>query len=305
MDNKLLRSFISVASHCSFTEASKELFIAQSAVSKQIHSLEEELGVQLLIRDNRFVRLTAIGEIFYKDAIEILDKIDSAVNKIHRLSENISGTLTLGTFSIILTGLTSLVQDFCIRYPNAQVSIDWYEFNHVVADVENGTIDMGFTIAFQLMDKPSLEYITIKKGTIFAVLAKSHPLSGRSTLTLNDLRDMPFFTMIPKVTPNGYNAMQAYLKECNFVPKCCRYHASHESMLLQLQVHNAYSLLADHQFGGHPGLAFVPLVDGEQLNGHNFDLVGVYNPKNQNPCLALFKQMCEGISLSVPFSRTF
>ncbi|NTV90280.1 MAG: LysR family transcriptional regulator [Clostridiales bacterium] len=292
MDNKHLRTFVSVASHCSFTEASRELFIAQSAVSKQIQALEEELGIQLFIRDNRFVRLTAAGEIFHREAVGILEKIDDAVDRIHRLSKDISGTLNLGTFSIILTDLTALVRGFCVKYPNTQVSIDWYEFNHLIPNIENGNLDMGFTIAFQLMDKPALDYITLKKGTLFAAFSKEHPLAGRNELRLSDLKDMPFFTMNPQIAPNGYRAMQFFMKEQGFEPEVWRYHPSHESMLLQLQVHDAYSLLADHQFGGHPGLAFVPLAAEEQPSGNGFDLVGVYNPKNRNPCLSFFKKVC-------------
>ena len=62
MDSKLLRTFVAVANHGSFTGAAKELYIAQSAVSKHINQLERELGAQLFLRDTRMVRLTAAGE---------------------------------------------------------------------------------------------------------------------------------------------------------------------------------------------------------------------------------------------------
>ena len=66
MDIKLLKTFVTVANHSSFTDAAKELYIAQSAVSKHITQLEKELGVQLFLRDTRMVRLTAAGEAFYQ-----------------------------------------------------------------------------------------------------------------------------------------------------------------------------------------------------------------------------------------------
>ena len=78
MDSKLLRTFVAVANHGSFTGAAKELYIAQSAVSKHINQLERELGAQLFLRDTRMVRLTAAGEGFYRDSVDILRRMDAA-----------------------------------------------------------------------------------------------------------------------------------------------------------------------------------------------------------------------------------
>lgn len=78
MDSKLLRTFVAVANHGSFTGAAKELYIAQSAVSKHINQLERELGAQLFLRDTRMVRLTAAGEGFYRDSLDILRRMDAA-----------------------------------------------------------------------------------------------------------------------------------------------------------------------------------------------------------------------------------
>ena len=57
MDSKLLKTFVTVANHSSFTDAAKELYIAQSAVSKHVTQLEKELGVQLFLRDTRICLL--------------------------------------------------------------------------------------------------------------------------------------------------------------------------------------------------------------------------------------------------------
>ena len=63
-----IRYFVEVANELNFTNASKKLFVSQAAVSKKIASLEDELGVILLERNKRTVKLTSVGQIFFKDA---------------------------------------------------------------------------------------------------------------------------------------------------------------------------------------------------------------------------------------------
>ena len=67
-----LRYFTAVAEHLNYSEASRRIHVAQPAISQTILDLEEELGVRLLLRDRRTVRLTAAGETYRREALEIL-----------------------------------------------------------------------------------------------------------------------------------------------------------------------------------------------------------------------------------------
>jgi len=79
-----LRCFVTAARYLNIRRASEELYIAQPAVTHHIQKLENELNVMLFHRVNRQIRLTEQGRIFYKDAIEILEQIDKAVEHVHR-----------------------------------------------------------------------------------------------------------------------------------------------------------------------------------------------------------------------------
>ncbi|MEH7414931.1 LysR family transcriptional regulator [Neobacillus drentensis] len=81
MEIRQLRYFISVAEHLNFTEAAKQLFVAQPAVSQQIASLEKAIGLKLFLRDKHSVQLTPAGRVFLNDAIEMLNKSEEAVIK--------------------------------------------------------------------------------------------------------------------------------------------------------------------------------------------------------------------------------
>lgn len=68
--------FSKVIEFNSFTEAAEECFISQSAISQQIQALEADLGVQLIVRENRKFTLTPAGEYFYKNSLILLDEAE-------------------------------------------------------------------------------------------------------------------------------------------------------------------------------------------------------------------------------------
>ena len=73
---KQMKYFMTVIDCNSFTEAAEQCFISQSAISQQIKSLEKELGVELLVRENRQFTLTPAGEYFYRHGKVLLDEIE-------------------------------------------------------------------------------------------------------------------------------------------------------------------------------------------------------------------------------------
>src|SRR6476469_2546145 len=119
MDIIEIRYFVEVANELNFTNASKNLFVSQAAVSKKIASLEDELGVVLLERNKRTVKLTSAGQIFYKDAVEILNKIETMVKKIEAISSINKKTLRLGYLGPAeYKFLPDLLQTFNEKYTN-------------------------------------------------------------------------------------------------------------------------------------------------------------------------------------------
>ena len=82
MDIRQLRFFVSVAHHRNFTEAAKELYIAQPVVSQQIADLERQVGTKLLSRTKRTVQLTPAGEFFLDGTKLLLNQLDELVTKL-------------------------------------------------------------------------------------------------------------------------------------------------------------------------------------------------------------------------------
>ncbi len=96
MELRHLRYFTVVAEELRFRRAAERLFMAQPPLSQQIRQLEEEIGVSLLERTNRRVKLTPAGEVFLAEARDILARIPAAVEKTRRASKGEMGWLGVG-----------------------------------------------------------------------------------------------------------------------------------------------------------------------------------------------------------------
>src|SRR5258708_2425519 len=82
MELRHLRYFVAVAAHGSFSRAANQLHLTQPALSRQVRSLEDELGVALIVRGQNTISLTSAGEDFYEEAKDILARVDVAVRRI-------------------------------------------------------------------------------------------------------------------------------------------------------------------------------------------------------------------------------
>jgi DNA-binding transcriptional LysR family regulator len=96
MDIRQLKYFVAVANTRNFTRASEQLHIAQPPLSRQIQLLEEELGVQLILRNSRPLRLTEAGRVFYEQALQILNRLEQLKNATQQIGLNQRQTLSIG-----------------------------------------------------------------------------------------------------------------------------------------------------------------------------------------------------------------
>ena len=113
MNTQQLESFVQVAENLNFARAAEVLNITQSAVSRQIHSLEEELGTKLFLRSTRAVALTPDGLSFLDDAKEILTRLQMATLKMGQHSRLNLEILTIGCINELYLELLS---GFLARY---------------------------------------------------------------------------------------------------------------------------------------------------------------------------------------------
>jgi len=177
-----LRSFEAAARHLSFTKAANELNVTQAAVSHQIKTLEEALGVKLFRRLNRALLLTEPGQSYLPAVRDALDMLASATERLTRQDE--TGILTVSALpSLASIWLVPRINRFLEINPDIQVRIDASE--HVV-DFESGDVDVA--LRYGRGEYPGLHTERLMTEDIFPVCAPTLPTPARPLDRPEDLK---------------------------------------------------------------------------------------------------------------------
>lgn len=194
MLNSSLRYFTAVARHSSIREAADDLHIAQSALSRQIHKLEEELGVPLLQRHARGIALTSAGEIFLRYARSSLRQVEKVRSELDALKGLRRGTITIHAIeSLVPHLLPRAVASFRERHPGVVFEITVEGSDHVVDAVREGRTDIG--LAFYPPADPEIVSVFKMREPLVAMMSSRHPLAGKSRVSLADC--MPYPVALP------------------------------------------------------------------------------------------------------------
>jgi DNA-binding transcriptional LysR family regulator len=185
-----LRYFYAVAQTRSIRKASESLHVAQSAVSRQIKNLEEELGTPLFDRHPRGVRLTDAGQILAKYAQQTMLNLDRIRSEIDDLRALRRGTIRICTVEAgIIDILPQVIRDFRRRYPSVSVSLVVRGSQGVVDTIANDDADLG--LAFNAPYHPDIEMVATQPQRLYAAAAPNHPIAGKKQVRLVELKDYP------------------------------------------------------------------------------------------------------------------
>src|ERR1700748_2159745 len=190
MINAGLRYFAAVARSGSIRGAAEELHVAQSALSRQIHKLEGELGVPLFERHARGVELTSAGEILLNFAQTSLRQVDKVRSETDALKGLRRGTVHIYAIeSLVPHPLPQVIARFSRRYPGINFVISIAGSDRVVAAVREGRADIGFT--FYAPPDPELAMAFKVRAPLIAAMSAQHPLSGKSRVSLAECAAYP------------------------------------------------------------------------------------------------------------------
>jgi DNA-binding transcriptional LysR family regulator len=179
-----VRGFVAVAEQLHFRRAAEELHVAQPALSRQIQSLEQQLGVRLFERDRRSVSLTAAGRQLLDDAVPLLAAADGARRRVQRAARG-SKSLVVGFRTGITT--TAAVRRFSAAEPDVAIEVQRLEWDDQEQAVLGGRVDVAYVR--RPLDVRGLRLTPLYKERKLAVLPADHPLADRDTLVEADLAD--------------------------------------------------------------------------------------------------------------------
>lgn len=186
MELRHLRYFVAVAEERNFTRAAQRLHIAQPPLSRQIQQLEETLGVQLLERGSRPLKLTETGKFFYSHATQLLAQTAELESMTRRVG-TIERSLSVGFVGSTLYGmLPKIIRRF--RDENTTVELSLHEMSTMdqIRALKDGRIDVGFGRIRH--EDANIRRVILREEKMIVALPEGHPLSlAKAVLALRDL----------------------------------------------------------------------------------------------------------------------
>ena len=197
MDFRQLEMFHAVAENSSFTLAGRQLFVAQSAISRKIRLLEEELGEKLFKRVNKRIFLTPAGEVMLRYARRIFQDLRNAAVEVSDISQLKKGVIRIGSgMTACMYLLPPVIEKFKARYPNLEVQIVTGTSEKLIPQIRNGTLDVG--ILTLPVKSPDLDVIPFTTEELVVVASPKHrTLAKKRNVSAPDLKDYPMILFNP------------------------------------------------------------------------------------------------------------
>jgi LysR family nitrogen assimilation transcriptional regulator len=212
MQFRQLRYFVKIVESGSFSRAASVVHIAQPALSQQIAELEERLGVTLLQRSARGVRPTAVGEIFYKEALAILHQLDQLPQIVRSSTGEVEGTVNLGFVSSLAPRLVGLLDECREAFPKIVIRVSDGDSLSLESRIASASVDIA--ILYEDAFTTALTRKPLFRQKLF--LVSHQPVVAGNAISLEQVAELPL--VLPGVA-NGRRALiERVLAEAKLKP---------------------------------------------------------------------------------------
>lgn len=264
ISTRQLRYFVEIASSGSFSAAAERLYIAQSALSRQIKELEQQLDTPLFERTARQPRLTAAGAAFLPRARTLLQELEKAGDLARAIGQGQTGSLRLSHSSTVpLTG-TLLQRLSTWLHDNTGVSMEIAQLSSEgqLQELADGRLDIGLLRLPVLRQHEGLCVEALFEEPLLLAVADSHALATRDSVHLADLREEAFIS-IPHRQRGGLSYLSAELcTAAGYFPRPARVVSRKTTQLQLIQAGFGVALLPRcMQDIAPPSLRFIALAD--------------------------------------------
>jgi len=241
--------------------ASEKLDVAASSVSRQISELEQELGLAMIEKGRRRIRLTEAGEAACQYYREKLSQEEAFLSRIKEMKSIRTGKITLAVGEAFVTQpFSDLLDEFMQRYPGMEIQVQVANTTRVVERVQEDDAHMG--LIFDIPREPKVRARLVINQPLKVIVNRTHALSGRKRVNLRDIEGESL-----GLPDEGYRIRQLL-------------HAAEQEdgafLEASLQT-NSLTLLTDFVISGR-GISILPeLVVREELRAGNLVAVDTEN----------------------------
>lgn len=261
-----LNFFVEVYHQKSISYAAEKLCISQSSLSKQIKSLESEIGILLFDTTNkRHFVITEAGHDFYHYARELMMKYDEMRSSMKKYLSLEKGHVSIASIPIKMQyGVVPRLTKFINDHPHININFMEEDSDSIINEIHNNKIDLGI-----LYDSPKLDAIAntfpLGDDEFIAVVPKDHYLFNKDKIDLQDLKDEQFILL--KAGTDIYDAVIDLCQKNGFTPQA-RFHYSRTTTIVDMiEETNCVSILLKEIVEPmlNDNMKMIPLTDTVKL----------------------------------------
>ncbi|SEP37671.1 LysR family transcriptional regulator [Propionispora vibrioides] len=282
MDLHQLKYFQTLANKRNFTKAADDLALSQSALSRSIARMEEELGIPLFERKSRGVVLNRYGEVFLRHVDIALKELLDAQKEIHNMIDPSHGTILIAFIQPLGSSFVpDLISAFQKQAPGIKFQLNQDTTKRILSQLESTTIDIGFCTQQEPME--TLSSIPIMKQELFLIVHKDHRLATKEQVDLCEVANDPFVLYKPETAL--HDIVVDFCRDAGFHPKIS-FEAFEERTIAGL-------------VGAKYGVALIPFIPG--LDMQKISIIRVRIPH----CLTVIQMVWRTNSYMSPAATHF
>ncbi|MBB5610671.1 MULTISPECIES: LysR family transcriptional regulator [unclassified Janthinobacterium] len=297
---KQFRYFVEIVDAGSYSRAAEKLYVAQSALSRQIKELENAVQALLLTRDARHIELTPAGQVFYERSKRILEDIDETVRQTRHVGQGAQGIIRfLHSSSVTLTpAIGALLNRLLAQFPGVSLDISKDSSENQALDIEEGRADLGLVRLPTLRKHANIIVRELYQEKLVLAVSQDSPLAAQTRTSIAALRDQAFVS-IPHKDRGGLSYLVAGMCLAQgFFPKAARALSRKTTQLHLIEANLGIAIVPDSmRLVAPPGVRFLDLPEEESPS-----TVALISPRAASGMVAAFadafvREMAAGASL--------
>ena len=290
MELRHLRYTVTAADQGSFRRAALEMKVQESAVSRRIRDLEDEIGAALFIRHPSGVTLTQAGEVFVRHARQALKQVSYAAVDVGAIGRGETGIVRIGIFSSLASGfLAQLLKAFITSHSDVRIDIiEGAPCDHIAA-VQQHHLDVAFVTGLHPIERCDFEQFWTER--VYVVLPAMHPLSKARLIKWSDLKAQRFLVSEADPGPEVHDFLIRHLANLGVHPEIERVQVGRDNLMQIVSLGRGLTLTSEATIAMRfPGVVY------KRLENETLPFRAIWSPSNDNPAFRRFLSLARHLS---------
>ena len=248
MELRHLRYFVAVAEMENVSRAAiQRLHVSQPSLSRQIRDLEDELGVQLLARTAKSVKLTEAGRAFLDEARAILKHADDAVGKVRAIAGKLDTELHVGDWPMATSRfMPSLLRTYQQTMPTVKVKVHDWPLEKNIAGVRDGRLQLAIILPpLKASALEELRFEQLLTAHVCLAVSCDHPFAKKQLVSLADAAREPFIGLTRDDYPRYLEYLNATFARVTDKPRLVEEHDGWSGVFSAVSAGTGVALTAD------------------------------------------------------------